>query len=87
MCKSIIAVIFLLISICSISMAEELPMKKQTSLNDFQHEKECIRYVTDYLTHFDLVSPAFSEIFKTFISSGRYSACEIREVISEITKK
>ncbi len=87
MYKSIIAVIFLLISICSVSMAEELPIKKQTSLNDWQHEKECIRYVTDYLTHLNLVSPASSEVFKTFISSGRYSACEIKEVIYEITKK
>lgn len=68
-------------------MAEELPMKKQTSLNDWQHEKECIKYVIDYLIHLNLVFPASSEIFKTFISSGRYSACEIREVISEITKK
>lgn len=87
MYKSIITVVFLLISICSVSTAEELPMKKQNSLNDWKHEKECIRYITDYLTHLDLVSPAFSEIFKTFISSGRYSACEIREIISEITKK
>lgn len=46
-----------------------------------------IKEVFRYIVSLESLSSTLSEPLKAFISSGRYSACEIKELIPEITKE
>jgi len=84
---SISAFISLTIIICSSSLADELESRANVSPDEWQQEKKCIKEVTDYLVHFELGGSTFSGIFKSFISSGRYSACEMKEIIFDVASQ